>query len=92
MNLQQWKDATKKERFEDVLSFFGTLSELARYMGVTYEAARRWKKNGCMPEAAALELEKKTRGHFTARYLNPTTQDYFDRFQGPKKAGVNAAD
>lgn len=91
MNLQDWKEAKKKERFEDVLAFFGSLSELARYMGVTYEAARRWRKKGYMPEAVARELESRTHGHFTARYLNPTTQDYFDRNLGPNKAGNNAA-
>lgn len=90
MNLQQWKEAQKKERFSDVLDFFGSISELASFMGVTYEAARRWKSKGYMPETAAQELERRTHGHFSARYMHPTTQDYFDRNLGPNKAGRNA--
>lgn len=51
---------------EKALEHFGTPANLARAVGVKYQAVQQWKR---IPPRHAMKLEKLTQGQITARQI-----------------------
>ena len=53
-------------KFDDVVNYFGSQSEMSRQLGITRQAVTLWKTAGFIPAKNAIEIEKITFGKFKA--------------------------
>lgn len=51
---------------KDVIEWFGSQSNMARGLGVDRSAVSQWVKDGHLPAARALEVERLSGGRFKA--------------------------
>lgn len=54
---------------DDVIKHFGGTRALMRLMGVSRMAISKWRKEGCLPPARALQVEHLSGGKFKASRL-----------------------
>lgn len=54
-----------KPTIEEIFAYFGGKAKLARLLGVSKGAVSQWQVNG-LPSFTAIEIERKTNGHFKA--------------------------
>lgn len=52
--------------FEQLFNYFGGQNKLAGKLDVTTQAVSQWVKDGKIPAARAIEIEKMTGGEFKA--------------------------
>lgn len=56
-------------KVDDVISHFGSASELAKALGVSAPAVSQWISRGAFPAARAIQIEAITDGKFKATDL-----------------------